>query len=134
TRKCSRRVRRGTPRLSAALKGEQVDVDRPGAEACFAVAEIEFPEPAKRLVAPQRQYLSPAFEKAPAPLLQGQGVAAAEVELLDHGESGSLGTALEHWNRWQATSGEDVALDEIAALLVALEQRVVDRDRLQDDT
>ncbi len=94
-----------TPRPSAALQGDEVDVDRPGAEAGFAIAEIELPEPAKRLVEAQRRDLGPVLQEAPAPFLEGQGVAVAEVELFDDGERGSLGTALQYRNRRQAASG-----------------------------
>ena len=117
--------------LSPLAQGDQVDVDCAGAEAGFAVAEVEFPEPPEGFVEAQRRDLRPALLEAAAPIIQRQGVALAEIELVGNLEPDVAGAAPERRHRWQAAAWEDVALDEVRALLVALEQGFIDGDRLQ---
>lgn len=90
------------------------------------MAQIELPELAERLVEALQGDLRPEIQEAPAPLLQGEGVAGAEIEAFDRHEAGPQRLAFQRRDGWETAAGEDVALDEIRAALVRFEQGAVD--------
>ena len=64
------------------------------------------------------------------PAAQGFGVVVAKGKLLHHTQARRLGSRTNARRAGQATARKDVLLDEISALHVALEQRVVNHDAL----
>ena len=82
------------------------------------------------VVKPQLQHLRALRQEALAPAAQGFGVVLAERKFVHHLQPGGLRRAAEFTRAGQAAAREDVLLDEVGGVHVAVPQAVVDHDAL----
>src|SRR5262245_37463190 len=101
--------------MSAARQRQLHDVGAFGAEAGFAVAEVEPPQPPEPLVEAQAADVLPGRLEASAPLVQGVGVVLAEADDVAPLQARAVGLFLEAPLRRQHAAREDVLLDEVGA-------------------
>src|SRR6185437_12836730 len=118
---------RGLRRLAVLV---DADVDGALGKARLAIAEIINPLAAEVLVIAERGDDVPALEEALTPEFQRLGVGEAEVLYLLEDQPDAFALLLHCRLGHQHAAGEDIALDEVRVLPVAIEIALVDGDCL----
>lgn len=98
----------------------------------FAVAQVVMPCANEALVESQKSYRIDFLPEVTTPVCQGVGVVWAEVLDVKETEVGlSADTPRHRADTWEESSGENVSLNKVNRLTIALVPMIGDRDRLQ---
>src|SRR5471032_2901851 len=115
---------------SSSQQGKLHDIRIMSLKGCLAIGQVKFPgqqETAIKTLFFQRHALG---QETGAPLAQGFRVIETEAKGIDHAQALRFGAAAKLGRRRQHAARENVLLDKISALAIALKQFVGDDDGL----
>src|SRR5258706_5630193 len=110
---------------SVAGEGDLADVDAAEGEAGLAVAEVVAPQAAEAPVEAERRDLRPHRLEAVAPCSHGAHIVDAEAVIREPAQAGARDLAAQVAGGRQHAAGEELALDDVAAVSIDSQAAVV---------